>query len=434
MTNRFTNYILLGVWESPGYPSSLSISKIFEVCRQNRNTHILIDCSKESQLFDSELWQSPDLWIRSVERTVKHNYVHNNRVDVITGNYKLIPEEPIPDDTTTAAHIALQFQKKENKLKVKNGHPPITLPVRHGPFSYLIKQNFFDTVEPWPTYFLVWNGSKVAKSALTKLTRFPSNVLSNLFFVKVRVAKPHRMLLLDQLCKYDYLMERNLWTLIDPNNEADKILADVGGKHFPKGQPVQDPVLDANGGGNLYEAPPPGYDACLIDVVTETDIASMFITEKTVWPIVYMKPFMIHGARYINHNLQKYGFKLYNELIDYTFDTIESPRERTVALAAELHRLSELELDLNAVYTMLQPTIEHNLKVYLNMCFDDPAMPGLVKKFANDVVQQQLLISPLIDAQCGTWVTYTDRNGGNGEIIDVVRSIPYLRDVMGGQQ
>jgi hypothetical protein len=145
---------------------------------------------------------------------------------------------------------------------------------------------------------------------------------------------------------------------------------------------------------------------------------------------------MIVGARFINNDLRKYGFKLYDELIDYRFDTIESPRERIQAVADELQRLQSLDLDLNEQYKLLQPKLEHNLKVYLELCYNDTYMPPVIKQLAEepDLIAQQLVKRPYINPETGTWHTFIERNGGNGTIMDIVRrkESQYLQQIMGG--
>jgi hypothetical protein len=147
-----------------------------------------------------------------------------------------------------------------------------------------------------------------------------------------------------------------------------------------------------------------------------------------------MKLFMIHGPQFVNQNLKKYGFELYDEIIDYSFDSIESPRERTIALAEELKRLQDKRLNLDFTYRLCREKLEHNLKNYLELCFDDIYIPAVVKKLAHndEVIRQQLVKRlPMVNAETGTWKTYVDRDGGNGVVMDIVRKHPYLQQVMG---
>lgn len=450
MTNRFKKILYRELWRD-----NFTLPLLIELCLSCENTHIIVDASKESALHDQNSASRSRL-----DEVRKWNALKGNRVDVITGNYAPFGEELIFDNTLIVEHVRLTETLAENKKIYRKaiatnpgGHAymptPIPIVPEEGTMWWYFRNNFFDSITPWPTYFLVWNGTKVAEQALSSEVgkEFPPAwQIDTLFFLKIRCAKPHRVLLLDELAKRELLFSPDddieasstsgRWTCVDPNDELDMQLEQVGGTHYTAGRKLQ---ANDNLDGDIYANPPTHYTRSFIDVVTETAIGNAFITEKTVWPIVYMKPFVIHGARYINHTLIKYGFKLYDDLIDYTFDTIEYPRERTIALADELQRLADLNMNLPFMYKQMKPTLEHNLKTYLELCFSDTHMPDIVKQFGNDaaVLEQQMDFTlndehkVLIHPVHGTWKTYMDLDHGNRTIIDIVRARPYLQEVMG---
>ena len=427
------DFMILDIWNE-----EVSASTLFEACLSVKNTHIIVDCSKESALsFNS--CDKPFQLEKEALKVIDHNERYSNRVDIILGNYKPISEEYTEDDITIEQMDEVEARKKHNAKAEAEGHPPIQPIVASGASSTLTRLNFFDNVYHWPTYFLVWNGTKVAASALKKLRQFPVQQLTKLFYVKNRVAKDHRVLLLNNLARYGLLEPKN-FSMLDPHDQIEEILSSVTRedgsddtkRFYEFGATKRDDPR------NLYTDPPQDYYSALIDVVTETSLVSTFRTEKCVWPLVYMKPFVILGARYINHNLQKYGFELYDELIDYTFDTIESPRERVNAMAQEMRRLNELKLDFNEQLMILKPKIERNLKNYLELCFKDPYLPSIIKDLGNnkDILRLQQygkgMKREFVNAETGSWLTYVERNGGNGEIIDIVRNnqSDYLQQIM----
>jgi hypothetical protein len=82
------------------------------------------------------------------------------------------------------------------------------------------------------------------------------------------------------------------------------------------------------------------YNDGLIDVVTETEGEfSIRFTEKTLKPILRMKPFLIMGAPGTNQALTELGYKQY-PIFDYSFDAIEDMTERAKALAAQVVQYS----------------------------------------------------------------------------------------------
>ena len=70
------------------------------------------------------------------------------------------------------------------------------------------------------------------------------------------------------------------------------------------------------------ESVPLEYIESCIDLVTEAYCisAGTVLTEKAYKPMLYKKPFIILGPRYIHQALKNIGFKLYDELFDYSFD------------------------------------------------------------------------------------------------------------------
>lgn len=422
---------IFDVWDH-----EVNLGSLIRECFNCKNTHIIVDCSKESSLTQLVPGDEPFNIEEKVLQVNAHNEQYCNRVDIIVGNYKPVAEEWVESDITLHELKSKNDNAERNAQLVKGGNLPFISVKVNGCMSEAIRYNLFDNVYHWPTYFLVWNGTKVAYTALKQLKRFPDAQLTNLFIVKNRVAKPHRVLLLNELERYN-LLERNHFTMLDPFDQIDEILHEVAEpeeQFYKHGKTIPD-----HEDHELYTKQPNDYKSTLIDVVAETSMVSTFRTEKSVWPIVYMKPYMIMGARYINHNLQKYGFELYDELIDYSFDLLLSPRERIKAMAKELHRLSELKLDLNEQYEILKPKLERNLKTYLELCFHDPYIPSVIKNLGNneEVIQQQFKSSHsprnLIHPVDGTWKTFVDRDGGNGTIIDLVRdsNSQYLQEIMG---
>lgn len=75
------------------------------------------------------------------------------------------------------------------------------------------------------------------------------------------------------------------------------------------------------------------YHQTLFQVVNETEVldynrTSLFYSEKTFKPIAHMQPFLIWGQVDCNRKLETLGFKIYDELFDYDFDSIENTTKR----------------------------------------------------------------------------------------------------------
>lgn len=105
------------------------------------------------------------------------------------------------------------------------------------------------------------------------------------------------------------------------------------------------------------------YNRTAYSLVCETnfDNGFVFLTEKTVKPILARRLFITLGNRYHLAFLRKLGFKTYNSIIDETYDTIENPHERQLAAMAQLKWLCEQ--DQEEILQKIKPIADHNFNV-----------------------------------------------------------------------
>jgi hypothetical protein len=392
-----------------------SVAMIVELIIANTNTDIIIDNSKEGGLFNINREQTGvNRILRLVDnlnaaKKIKTN--NNNTVTIILGNYTDYSLDNVADDI--------------------NWHSPQPIPQTPN-YETAIRCGLIDHVHSWPTFFLAWNGYKVFRIFENLEKAIPDPVKEKLFILKVRQAKPHRILLLDELAKRGLLSsELCEFSCLDPGGILDSSMKEVNALHYKDGmhRVPNDKLIDVPN-TDIYTNPPPGMSKCLIDIVSETSPVTHFITEKTVWPIVHQMPFLIHGAWQINQQLKTLGFELFDELIDYSFDDIESPRQRTVAIAAEIERLANLELDYTETYKMLKPKLEHNLCRLIDLYHNDEYMPSMIKYASKELVELTNLPDENEDNMSpinGSWLA--KQGGRNQTAVDLVNSTPYLLDM-----
>lgn len=403
------NVVYYEVWRD-----QVNMRRVIEWCFEHKNTDIIIDCAKENNVFgDNPSWVKDSTeqelnYVDSVKSAIKWNSDHSNRLMLVVGNYKPNSLELIVDD--------LPWEAVEYPDRFS---PKVSL------YESSVQLGLWDDIQIWPNYFLTWNGYKVFKHAAHRLpVKYDMN---KLFILKIRQAKNHRILLLDELAKRD-LLNKNMYTCVDPFGRLEKIKELINATHYNGGvRPGNANMVD-----DLYDQQPPGWTDTFMDVVSETHIGSHFYTEKTVWPLAYMKPFLIHGAQYQNLDLKKLGFQLFEEVFDYSFDSIESPRKRTEALAEELLRLQNADLDYNTLYKQLTPKLEHNLRRLIELFDHDEYMPKMVTQYGPRLWRDQwdkhegdkgaLILNP----EMGGWLPMIDCNGRNATAMSLIRSRPYL--------
>jgi hypothetical protein len=78
--------------------------------------------------------------------------------------------------------------------------------------------------------------------------------------------------------------------------------------------------------------------------------------------------FVVYGQpRYYDYFEHHFGFKKYNRIFDYSFDQIENPVERLIALTDMLSKFKNLTTDdWQDLYQMEQDTIEFNYNNYFS--------------------------------------------------------------------
>jgi hypothetical protein len=93
-----------------------------------------------------------------------------------------------------------------------------------------------------------------------------------------------------------------------------------------------------------------------------------FVTEKPLYSIVTRGLFVVYGQpRYYDYFEHHFGFKKYDRIFDYSFDQIDNPVERLVALTDMLSKFKNLTTDdWQDLYQMEQDTIEYNYDNYFS--------------------------------------------------------------------
>lgn len=90
---------------------------------------------------------------------------------------------------------------------------------------------------------------------------------------------------------------------------------------------------------------PPQYFDSVFSFGSETKEHLVFVTEKTYLPIYFKKPFLLYAAKGQYAYLKSQGFKLFENLIDYSFDNIDTHYARADAITYQMKRLSEMNID-----------------------------------------------------------------------------------------
>jgi hypothetical protein len=120
---------------------------------------------------------------------------------------------------------------------------------------------------------------------------------------------------------------------------------------------------------------PTYYRNSFIDIIPETSFfpGLFFLTEKTIRAIYHEKPFMTIGPKGFHKEYLRgyFGLELYDEIIDYSFDDLESLQDRIDGILDNLLYFIENKSRLTDIYRSVKPKVMKN-KICLKNIYDDP--------------------------------------------------------------
>ena len=110
--------------------------------------------------------------------------------------------------------------------------------------------------------------------------------------------------------------------------------------------------------------PPIGWWQSYIDLVQENKVCvANYLSDKSCKPLYWGKMFLTIGGPGWYRHFQDMGFKLYDELFDYSFDSNPSFEERWKNIMKQCDKILDMDpLEIQRIETTLQPKLEHNAK------------------------------------------------------------------------
>lgn len=160
-------------------------------------------------------------------------------------------------------------------------------------------------------------------------------------------------------------------------------------------------ILKIDNVSDILDNPAPNRNSpeiissCLFEVVTESNVFVTFYTEKTFKAILNKMPFLILGVKGANTYLQKIGIELYTEVIDYSFDKLDTWQERCLGLSYELNRLDKLFNTVekrNEIRDILAPIVDKNYNTIMDIFENNRYVPEEIFKF-NEYVGNSRIIT-----------------------------------------
>lgn len=126
---------------------------------------------------------------------------------------------------------------------------------------------------------------------------------------------------------------------------------------------------------------PDEYYQSFAQLVSETRIDAMFLTEKTATPLFIGKPFLVASCANYHAFLESLGFKLYDEIFDYSFDSEPDMEKRFEMLLENFKRLIKMPLaELPKLKQQVQEKLDFNKQRAYDIVYDYNLYPDIAKE------------------------------------------------------
>ena len=190
-----------------------------------------------------------------------------------------------------------------------------------------------------------------------------------LFITLNRNAWPHRVYFLDYIFKHG-LGEHGYIGNRDPDAHTRNYQYWKNPKYIAlhqfEGQDVVGVPLV-----NVFKLFPPQWYKSVLHLVSETLFYQLwngqhFFTEKTAFPIIMCKPFLVAGPVGIHAYIEKLGFKLYTNIFDYEFDSMPEQYDRLDGLMTQVKRY--INVDLPKLYDECLDIAIYNFNHLRKLC------------------------------------------------------------------
>lgn len=241
----------------------------------------------------------------------------------------------------------------------------------------------------WNTFLLHYSGQSLIKSYEKPIEEISINTdFEKLFFSLNRHPRSQRSLIMDTFCKNDLFdfgtiswnklsnewhepYEFNCW-------EEKRMVLDMIDKID---------IIDSVNERVDFNTDFLINNRCLFNVVGETMSGNheVFISEKTYKNFLIGQPFISVGSLYHNQQLKNLGFKLYDEIFDYSYDLSIDTEERIVDMVKNLNQYKHV--DLSELYNQIKEITIFNKNKSIEIYNNDPYIPieliTLYKNYSN---------------------------------------------------
>jgi len=241
----------------------------------------------------------------------------------------------------------------------------------------------------WPTFWFNWAERLLVGNRNTYKTQTYSD-FKYPFISLNNKSHDHRCAMIDMIVKYD-LLDKGIvtWNKTPYPNLTYKF------KHYDNSfRGLDDDFV------NLLDS----FLICkeqhqsFLHVIGEATTTVPFITEKSVVPMLYKKPFITIGSTNFNQYLRNLGFELFEEIFDYSYDSVDNIEDRAEGMIKNLAYI--INENTTLLYKKLLPKLEHNYNRVWEIIKDKKYIPEIIQNRYYDLASQK---NPIVEGYDGRY-------------------------------
>jgi hypothetical protein len=266
----------------------------------------------------------------------------------------------------------------ENFLKQNNFKFYIIVGAEYNEYFH-IKSNGFYNILHWPTYLLHFVNDQIIRKFPNYNQELINKEFNYLFISYNNKNHYHRCILMDLFSKNNLIKDGLIsWRMTFPKNYDFKYWNE---EILEIDQTKLDVCLNEITNQTINSK-------CFVNIIAESYSTCLFVTEKTYRAIILEQPFLCFGAINQNRILEKYGFKLYDEIFDYSFDNLKNLEDRAQGIVNNLLHIKTK--NLNNLYEKIKEKIFFNKKRAMEIIRIDSFLPTELMTYYDDNKEEYL--------------------------------------------
>jgi len=146
-----------------------------------------------------------------------------------------------------------------------------------------------------------------------------------------------------------------------------------------------------------YNVLPKEYYQSFAQLISETRIDTLSVSEKTATAIFMEKPFLVASCSHFHKYLDELGFLRYDEIFDYSFDTVEDTETRFSLLVDNFKNLSKVPFkDLPKLRETIQDKLRYNKQRAQDIVFDYDLYPEVIKELIDVYKTEGVILNKIL--------------------------------------